>query len=131
MAIYKGEAIAAIILLSYNNTVIYQNGASDTNFLWLKPNHFLLWQAIVNSKKDGLKVFNFGKSSPSDKGLIQFKRRWGTNETYLYNYYASKIANEKLNIETTKKYSIGNKIFRIMPEILLIKTGRLLYKHFA
>ena len=90
MACYNNHVAAAIVLLQFKDTVIYQNGASDSNFLWLKPNHFLLWKAIEMAKLEGFRKFDFGKSSPKDHGLVQFKQRWGTKEYFLYNYYYPK-----------------------------------------
>jgi len=131
MASHNGDTIATILLLKYKDTVIYQNGCSDTKYLWLKPNHLLLWKAIELAKIEGYKWFNFGKSAPSDEGLIKFKGRWGTKKYTLPHYYYPKGRITNNNIEMTKAYKFANYFFGNMPELILKKIGEFTYRHIA
>ena len=131
MAVHDSHAVASILLLQYKDMIIYQNGASDKKFLSLKPNHFLLGKAIEMSKREGYRFFNFGKSSPQDVGLIQFKQRWGTEEYNLPYYYYPKRLGHVTNVESSIRYRMMTTLFHHMPLVFLRKIGELTYRHLA
>lgn len=131
MAVHDSHAVASILLLQYKDMIIYQNGASDEQFLSLKPNHFLLGKAIEMSKREGYRFFNFGKSSPQDVGLIQFKQRWGTEEYNLPYYYYPKKLGHVTNVESSIRYRMMTILFHHMPLVFLRKIGELTYRHLA
>ncbi len=131
MALYGSQVVAAMVLLQFKDMIVYQNGASDPRFLSLKPNHFLLWKAIEMSKAEGFQFFNFGKSSPQDKGLIEFKQRWGTKEYSLSYYYYPKVKGKTTNIETSRKYRLVTSICQHLPPPLLKRIGEIVYRHLA
>ena len=44
----------------------------------LGANQLLWWEAIRQACENGYSVFSFGRTHNSNKGLMEFKRRWGT-----------------------------------------------------
>jgi hypothetical protein len=126
---HRNGSVAGIILLRFRDTVIYQNGASDNAYLHLKPNHFLLWKAIEGAKADGYRWFNFGTSTPNDDGLIQFKRRWGTEEQMLPYYYFPQTEGNRKRLESSFKYRLATSIFRHLPDSIFMKIGERAYPH--
>ncbi len=85
---YEGQIIASIILLKYKNRVIYEYGGSDPAKASLGSSPFLLWEAIKLSQNEGYAVFDFGRTSTENEGLMTFKERWGTDRLNLrYQYF--------------------------------------------
>ncbi len=131
LAQVNGKTIAGLILLGMGDTVIYHNGASDADYLHLKPNHFLIGKAIEMTKALGYKIFNFGTSTPVDTGLIQFKQRWGTEEQFLPYYYYPDITGVRTHIESSWKLRITSAVLRHLPAAILKKVGEFGYRHMA
>lgn len=76
---HEGKAIAAAVFLSYGGTLTYKYGASDENFLDLRPNHVLFAEAIRRGCAAGLSELDFGRTDPDNEGLTRFKRSWGAD----------------------------------------------------
>lgn len=81
---YSGKIpIAGAVFLAWNGTVTYKYGASNPDYLQLRPNHLVMWEAIRWSCENGFHTFSFGRSDLDNKGLRDFKNGWGTHEEEL------------------------------------------------
>ena len=86
---HEGRPIAAAVFLTYGGTLTYKYGASDDEFLGLRPNHVLFAEAIRRGCASGLRELDFGRTDPENEGLARFKRSWGAVEEQLaYTYVA-------------------------------------------
>jgi hypothetical protein len=66
---------------------IYGFGASDPKTLALRPNHVVLWSVLRQASAAGV-VFDLGRAAPEQRGLVEFKRRWGGRPVPLtYDYW--------------------------------------------
>jgi CelD/BcsL family acetyltransferase involved in cellulose biosynthesis len=78
---YAGTTpIAGAVFLAWNGTVTYKYGASNPDFLKLRPNHLIFWDAIRWSCENEFHTFDFGRSDLWNRGLREFKNGWGTRE---------------------------------------------------
>jgi CelD/BcsL family acetyltransferase involved in cellulose biosynthesis len=81
---YSGTTpIAGAVFLTWNGTITYKYGASNPDYLQLRPNHLIFWEAIRWSCENGFHTFSFGRSDLDNKGLRDFKNGWGTTEEEL------------------------------------------------
>ncbi len=132
IAFENNRAIAGILSISFKDTKYYLYGGSNYNFLQKKPNHLLLWTAIKNAYLQNLRYFDFGRTSVTNTGLLEFKRRWATIEQdtpYFFlknNSFTPRIDNKKL----IKSEIISNLISK-MPTSVLKIIGSIVYKHFG
>jgi lipid II:glycine glycyltransferase (peptidoglycan interpeptide bridge formation enzyme) len=78
-----GAPVAGAVFLTYNRTVVYKYGASDSQSWRVRPNHLLFWEAIRMACNAGYATFDFGRSDMGDTGLRRFKDGWGTHEVPL------------------------------------------------
>lgn len=69
--------VAGAIFLYSGNRAVYKFGASDTEYLSLRPNHAAMWTAICTLAETGCTELQFGRTAPTDQGLLRFKRSWG------------------------------------------------------
>ncbi len=126
---HQQKTVAGMILFKFKNRVCYQYGASDENYLQFRPNHLLMWQAIKNACEGGFEYFDFGKSSIDNEGLIEFKRRWGTEESDITHLYYPDIYGLQTISRKSIKYKISNLIWGNAPLSITGLGGKLLYKH--
>jgi CelD/BcsL family acetyltransferase involved in cellulose biosynthesis len=83
IARHEGKAIAAAVFLTYGGTLTYKYGASDEEFLHLRPNHVVFAEAIRRGCEAGLRELDFGRTDAANEGLARFKRSWGAQEEQL------------------------------------------------
>ena len=126
---HQRKTIAGMILLKFKNRVCYQYGASDENYLHLRPNHLLMWNAIQNACEEGFEYFDFGKSSIENESLIEFKRRWGTEEFDITHLYYPEVYGLQTISKKSLKYRITNLFWGNAPPLIAGLGGKLLYKH--
>jgi len=129
VASQKGRAVAAILTLKHNDAMVFKYGASDVASMNLGGTHALLWRAIQDSRADGLRRFDLGRSDVDDHGLIQFKDRWGavkTDVTYL-RHPLTAVAYRSSPILTR----VARQVARRAPQPILHLAGRAFYGHWA
>lgn len=116
----NSEIIAGGIMIYFKDTVIYGYGAANPNYLKLYPYHAFLWRAIDDACLNGFKYFDFGRASYDNVGLINFKKRWGTEEKRLYYGYYPNNPGSVTEKRNNLKYRFATKTIRRMP-ILIYK----------
>jgi hypothetical protein len=85
-ASYQGKIIAAASFLHYGDTVHYFLGGSDGNYLALRPNNLLMYEAICWAKKKGYRFFNLGGGYKQDDSLTRFKAAFSKSSVPFYTY---------------------------------------------
>lgn len=85
LARHEGKTIAAALFLHWNGHVHYLLGASDTSVWGLRPNNLLLWEAIRDACGEGYESFDWGFTDLGNKGLRDFKRGWGSEESEFHH----------------------------------------------
>jgi lipid II:glycine glycyltransferase (peptidoglycan interpeptide bridge formation enzyme) len=124
----NNTVIAANVYFKFGNEVTYKYGASDKKFHHLRANNLVMWEAIKWSIEHGFEKLCFGRTDPENKGLVHFKRGWGTQQfqSHYYKYDLQK------NVFTTSPLDINpllKKIFTKLPLPVLGMMGRILYRH--
>ena len=127
LANYKNKKIAGAVYFHFGDKVIYKYGASDRKYQSLRANNLVMWEAIKWYSIKGYRCFSFGRTSPENKGLLQFKSGWGGDINKIY-YFKYNIENQHF-INNTNTFNPGNNIFAYLPISLLKIIGRLLYRH--
>jgi hypothetical protein len=128
LASFHNRTIAGAVYFHLGDRAIYKYGASDKKYQHLRANNLVMWEAIKWYSKNGYKSFCFGRTEQENKGLMQFKRGWGTKE-HLIHYYKYDLIKEAFVQDSSKISGSHNKIFKNMPIPLLKIIGSLLYKH--
>jgi lipid II:glycine glycyltransferase (peptidoglycan interpeptide bridge formation enzyme) len=127
LAYRQGKAIAGAVFFHFKDQAIYKYGASDRNYLHLRPNNLVMWQAIEWFAENGFKSFNLGRTEPENDGLLQFKRGWGAKETNL-SYYKYDLKKDSFISDTSGVKSSYN-LFKMLPISMLRIAGNFLYRH--
>jgi len=121
-----GRPIAAMITLSYKQTMIYKYGCSDARFHNLGGMSVLFWKTIQEAKSRGFKELDMGRCDLDSPGLGKFKEHWGAERMILkYQRYPASA----LSRSTQWELMAAKKIFSLTPTNTLATVGRLLYRH--
>ena len=131
LLVKKGKIpVSGVVLLKYARRATYKFGASDEKFLNLGGNQLVLWTAIKKASVDGFLEFDFGRSFTGNRGLNDFKTRWGAEEVKLsYLYSPEKMTG--LKDESGRCGRIASAVFRNIPPLSNRLIGRLFYKYLA
>ncbi|KAF5426111.1 Lipid II:glycine glycyltransferase [Candidatus Methanomarinus sp.] len=131
VAKYSDEIVAGGIFIYFGDTVIYGYAASNPRYLNIRPNNALTWKSIEDACVNGYHYFDFGRTSYDNKGLIEYKRRWGTVEKKLYySYYPYNPESLTGNRENIK-YKYGTKVIQKMPMSVYKKFSDSMFQHFG
>jgi lipid II:glycine glycyltransferase (peptidoglycan interpeptide bridge formation enzyme) len=125
---FKGnQPIAAMITLAYKDSVVYKYGCSDAQFHNLGGVPFLFWKAIQDAKQSGTIELDLGRSDCDNEGLSTFKQHLGGNRS-LMTYWTFPAITSPGSVAGVKP-RVPKRLFRWIPDKLLVGTGRILYKH--
>ncbi|HZB19544.1 MAG TPA: GNAT family N-acetyltransferase [Blastococcus sp.] len=80
LALVDGRPVAGAVYLVWADTVYYKFGASEAEFLPLRPNDALHWQLIRWAHARGLRTLDWGLSDLDQAGLVAYKRNWASRE---------------------------------------------------
>jgi hypothetical protein len=127
VAFHQDRPVASAIYFHFRSEAIYKYGASDKNFLRLRVNNLVMWEAIRWFCRNGAQTLDLGRTDPEDEGLLQFKRGWGVQERRKA-YYTLSLKENAFSAERNG-FSSPYWIFKALPIPLLRLAGRVLYRH--
>jgi len=126
----NGNAVSGIIFFKFKDRVSVEFAASDEKFRDMSPNHYLFWEAIKLAYAEEYKIFDFGRTSPLNKSLIDFKRRWGAEIVDLPQFFYPKEACLKIfKKEESGGYKLAKYITAKAPDFTQQLIGNFCYRH--
>ncbi len=127
IATVRKSPVAGAVFFHFGNKALFKYGASDKRYHDLRPNNLVMWEAIKWYRDRSFKTMNFGRTNPEDKGLLQFKSGWGTNEQvcfyYKYDLRRSAFVRERNN------WRLASRFADKLPSPIFNWVGSLLYRH--
>lgn len=73
----EGRPVAAVLTFRFRDQVLPYYGASDPRFHALQPNNFMYWDLMRRGLREGMRLFDFGRSKIEKSGSFDFKSHWG------------------------------------------------------
>jgi hypothetical protein len=127
---HESRTIASAVFFIFGTRAIYKFGASDRQFLSLRANNFVMWEAIKWCKQRGAHQLNFGRTSLTNEGLRRYKLGWGTQENQVaYHKYDLRTGEFRVDHDDTSGWH--TRVFQNVPIFLSRLAGAILYKHMA
>ena len=77
---YQGKVIGSVVFLEWKDTLYYKFSATAPTYLALGVSELLIWEGIQYGKARGLTTLDFGLSDWDQDGLVNFKRKFATEE---------------------------------------------------
>lgn len=122
--------IGALLLFKFKDRVSIDYSAYDESFAGLRPNHFLFWEAIQMACREGLKTFDFGRTDPRHRHLMEFKARWGTRMMDLPQFFYPEGRKGLVFQEAeSAKYRLLHALCRHAPGFSQKAIGEFCYRH--
>jgi FemAB-related protein (PEP-CTERM system-associated) len=125
-----GQAIAGIVLFMFRDRASLEMAAWDEAYQSVCPNHYLYWEAIKYARENGCSIFDFGRTSPNNHGLMKFKKHWGTQVVALTEYpYPARTGGKIVNPDESMRYRIVRALCQRAPERAYERLGQFCYRH--
>jgi CelD/BcsL family acetyltransferase involved in cellulose biosynthesis len=80
LALVDGRLVAGALYLVWQDTAYYKFGASQAEFLPLRPNDAIRWEILRWAHGRGLRALDWGLSDLDQPGLCAYKRKWASVE---------------------------------------------------
>jgi len=109
------KAVAALLLLYFNNTVEYLIPVIKRDYRPIQPLSFLIYYAMLDAVEIGFRWWNWGGTWISQKSLNHFKKGWGAADapyTYLVKAQPDAVDTIKQHI---KKIAQSYPFYYIFP----------------
>jgi Acetyltransferase (GNAT) domain len=78
--------LAGSLFLVFRDSLFYAFNGSRRADLSLRPNDAIVWHALHDACRRRLRHYDFGEVDTPNKGLADFKRKWGTQPQPIYRY---------------------------------------------
>ncbi len=132
LAEYEGKCIGAGLILSTNSQAAMPWASTLREFNPLAPNMVLYWNLLRFSIGNGLKTFDFGRSTEGE-GTYKFKRQWGAQPLPLSWYSLQKYTSQKCTSELapSKTRGIMASSWRQLPLRMANFAGPILRKYIS
>ena len=126
----NGNRVGALLLYHYAGRLSAEAIGVSSQYTKLHVNHFLFWQAIRLAYEMDCTIFDFGRTSSSNHGLLAFKRHWATQEVNLITYLFPKYTIfQASSTQNSLSYIIFTKTLKFFPDVVNKKLGDFCYKH--
>lgn len=124
-----GLAIGSLILFKFNSRVSCEFAVWNEKYIGISPLHGLFWEAIQAAYREGFKIFDFGRTSPDNHTLMDFKNRWGTQVIDLPIFCYPKNNSACITNKMLMAKRIVREVCRAVPDPIFEAFGKFLYRH--
>jgi CelD/BcsL family acetyltransferase involved in cellulose biosynthesis len=134
LAKVDGEPVAGCLFLEWQDTLYYKFNASDADRLGVRPNDRVLWEGVRHARERGLARLDFGLTDWDQDGLIQYKRKYATEEGVITTY-----RNAPAGADGRAGPAVGELLAEMtdllvgddVPDAVTERAGEIVYRYFA
>jgi len=128
------RAIGGLAFFKYKNRFSTEFAGWDILYRSFNPNHLLYWEAIKIAHSEKFEIFDFGRTSYNNQGLMDFKKRWGTYIKKIKHFYHPSQVAERLTdpmVGNVQKAVIQAAIRKNTPDPFVRMIGNFCYRHLS
>jgi lipid II:glycine glycyltransferase (peptidoglycan interpeptide bridge formation enzyme) len=130
LAYYQQKPVGGGLFLTTGKIIHYKYNASDPDVLGkITPNHAVTWHALKKGCEEGFQSFNFGRTSPDNKGLMRYKTMWGSRELDCPYFYFPDVNGASSVKEKNMNYRIFTSMWSRLPNFLSEAISLWVYKY--
>ena len=127
----EGRSVASLIVIRYKGVCYAKYEGIDDTARHLQPIYPLFWETIRDACVNGDVLYDFGRTASDNQGLMDFKRRWGTEEVAL-PYYSAPPGDSLSTVRSDSlKYRLFTGTFRRLPIGMSAWIGARIFRHFG
>lgn len=127
---WQRRLLAGSIFLMFNRTTFYAFNGRRSEDLPLRPNDAIQVHALQEAWRGGFRAYDFGEVERYQRGLAEFKRKWGAEPRPLYRYY--NVEAGALPVRLAHRSSVvrqlSSPLWRHLPLGVTAALGRWLYR---
>jgi serine/alanine adding enzyme len=113
--VLEGKVIASCVLTWFKGTLEVPWASSVIDYREKCPNNLLYWEAIRFAIRNGVRQFDFGRSTPGE-GTFRFKKQWGAKPVPLYWQYMIEPGRDLPEINPKNpRYQAAIKVWKKLP----------------
>jgi CelD/BcsL family acetyltransferase involved in cellulose biosynthesis len=132
LATVGGRPVAGALYLVWQDTVYYKFGASQAEYLPLRPNDAIHWHMIQWAHGRGLKMLDWGLSDLDQPGLCRYKRGWASVEGRIRTLNAGgPPRGRRVDVEETLAAITDLLTDPSVPHAVTERAGAALYRFFC
>jgi CelD/BcsL family acetyltransferase involved in cellulose biosynthesis len=131
IADFEGTCAAALIVIRYRGVSYAKYEGVDEAFRHVFPVNAVFWQTIHDACDAGDHTYDFGRTAADNRGLNEFKSRWGTNRVELPYYFHPPGEGLSVVKSDSMKYRLFTGFFRRLPVELSVRLGERIFRHFG
>ncbi|HDP98157.1 MAG TPA: GNAT family N-acetyltransferase [bacterium] len=132
LAELNDNIIGGLLFFKYKDRINAEIIAYEESYRDLHLSQFLYWHAIMIAKHENYQVFDFGRTSIFNEGLMNYKNRWGTQTHNLPIFHFSLTQNKRQSSrENLFVYNLARSISKKLPAPLFRAYGNFFYHHLA
>lgn len=124
------RVIGGAILFEFRDTIEVPWISCSRSHFELCPNNILYWEIMRRACEQGVRTFDFGRSSP-DTGPATFKMRWGARAEQLYWHYilgeGSSMPGE--TSASNPRFQRASELWKRLPAAVTNSLGPRLIRH--
>ena len=124
-----GNIVAGGVMEYYKDRVLYGYGAADPDHLNLHPYNAFIWKSIEEACAKGYRIYDFGRTSYDNTGLIQFKRKWGVQEKRLMYSFFPEYSKSAIIERDSIMHQLGSSATQTMPRFAYKTFSTLVFPH--
>jgi len=113
-AYLNGEAIAGGCGFVWRDEMEITWSSSLRSAMNIRPGYLLHWSFLERAAQQGLRLANFGRSTPGS-GTHEYKQQWGGRDEQLHWYFAASSAEASTPSPDDGKYSWGPRLWKKLP----------------
>lgn len=130
LAELEGKTIGGLLVFRFKERVSAEAIGWDHNFVKAYPSYFLYWEAIKLAYSKGYRIFDFGRTAPTNLNLMDFKSRWGTEVRDLPQFtYPGGNHQNNWSAEGTITYKLSRSVIKNAPDSIQGLIGAFCYRH--
>jgi CelD/BcsL family acetyltransferase involved in cellulose biosynthesis len=132
LARVDGQAVAGCLFLEWQDTLYYKFNASDLDTLEVRPNDRVLWEGLRYARMRGLQRLDFGLTDWDQAGLVQYKRKYATEERTITMLRQAPSPPEQPDKAGPLLRQLTDLLVdEAVPDDVAERGGALLYRYFA
>ncbi|HXG48500.1 MAG TPA: GNAT family N-acetyltransferase [Methylomirabilota bacterium] len=130
---YDGEEpVAAVLGLSFKRSFFLEYSGERPGGSPEGSNQLLYWEAIKHAHREGCRTFSFGRTAPSNAGLLAYKAHWGAvAEDLTVVAYSEQSRRQRPDTETSFAHKVVRLAAQTAPDPVYRWLGRFCYSHWG
>lgn len=132
VAKWREQPVGCLMVLVYGKMCSAEYSGDVPECRRLGVNQILYWHAIKQAKAEGCDTFSLGRTANANRGLCNYKRRWGSQEAEIGHLYDASSARQSHALgHGTAFWSLAHRLTRLLPATLNRLAGEIVYRHWG